>query len=76
MTSRPIRIPEHWPFLRVGEQMHSRLPLHRLEAIAAHMAAQGYRFRFDPNPTGYFVVCEERPPIDRDAELAYAQGAA
>lgn len=76
MTSRPIRIPEHWPFLRVGEQMHTRLPLHRLEAIAAKMAEDGYRFRFDPNPTGYFVVCEARPPIDPVAEAEYVKGAA
>ena len=69
--SRRIRVPEHWPFLRVGEQVHSRLPLHRLEAIAVQMGAEGFRFRFEPTPTGYAVICEARPPVDAAAEAAY-----
>jgi hypothetical protein len=74
MDKKPIRIPDAWRFLRIGEMTSSRLPLHRIEAICEHMAQDGYRFALTPSPGGYWVTCEARPPIDPDAEFRYAIG--
>lgn len=61
---RTPRIPEIWRALRPGEQFHSRLPLHRLEAMSQQLPDR--RFSFIPAPGGYFIKCdgmsETRPP--------------
>lgn len=60
MNRTSPRIPAAWLLLRPGEMMASKLPLHRLESIGAALAESGVIVRFDPMPTGYFVVCERR----------------
>lgn len=61
---RTPRIPEIWRNLRPGEQFHSRLPFHRLEAMAAQLPER--KFQFIPAASGYWVKCEgvseTRPP--------------
>lgn len=61
---RTPRIPETWQNLRPGDQVFSRLPLHRIEAMAKLMPDRV--FAFLPAPTGYWVKCEgvseTRPP--------------
>lgn len=70
MNRNPTRIPAAWAHLRPGEMMASKLPLHRLEAIGAALNALGVCVRFEPMPTGYFVVCESRTEAQNaDAEL-------
>jgi hypothetical protein len=66
------RIPPHWPYLRVGEQVHTKLPLHRIDAILEVLGERGYQFALAPSPQGYFVMCEARPPVDPVAEAKYA----
>lgn len=58
--NKPPRIPPTWLNLRPGDMLHSRMPLHRLEAIAKHLAP-GFRFEFIPSPSGYFIRCEAAP---------------
>lgn len=58
---RTPRIPDIWQNLRPGEQFHSRLPFHRLQAMAAQPQLADRTFTFHPSATGYFVKCEGMP---------------
>ena len=47
--------------LRPGEMIHSKLPYHRLQKVVDVLATDGFKFRLDPSPTGYFIFCETAP---------------
>jgi hypothetical protein len=66
------RVPPHWPYLRVGEQVHTKLPRHRIDDIVASLGERGYAFSLEPSPQGYFVKCEARPPVDPAADAKFA----
>ena len=55
------RIPTVWRLLQPGDQTHTRLPFHRIEAIFAELAVQGFVFRALPSGSGYFVICDQHP---------------
>lgn len=50
--------------LRPGEMIHSKLPYHRLQKVVDVLATDGFKFRLDPSPTGYFIFCETTPEAE------------
>ena len=66
-----IRIPTSWQQLHPGDQIGSRLPLHRIEAMFSKMEKDGWRMRTDPSDYGYWIICEARPePITEQNNAA------
>jgi hypothetical protein len=55
------KIPRTWRELHPGDQVGSRLPLHRINRHFKTLAAEGYKFVAWPSERGYWIVCQERP---------------
>ena len=49
-----IKVPDVWRIAQPGEFFNSRMPLHKLEAIAAQLEAEGIRYEMEPSPNGYY----------------------
>jgi hypothetical protein len=47
------KVPAEWELLRPGDTIHSRMPFHKMEAIAAQLPDR--RFIFVPSSTGYYI---------------------
>jgi hypothetical protein len=58
---KKYRIPATWLQLHRGDQIGSRLPLHRIDAMIAQLAADGWHLRTAPSEYGYWIICEGRP---------------
>jgi hypothetical protein len=54
-----LKVPDVWRIAQPGEFFNSRLPLHRLEAIAAQLAQEGIVYTFEPSPNGYYCKRQE-----------------
>jgi len=55
------RLPANWAALFAGDQIHTRLPFHRMQDIQASMLSMGYIFEFTPSGAGYIVECTASP---------------
>lgn len=58
---KKLRIPTNWLHMHGGDQVASRLPLHRIESMISQLADDGWKLRTDPYEYGYWIVCEASP---------------
>lgn len=56
-----MKIPTRWLHLHTGDRIHTRIPFHRIEAYAEHLAGKGYAFAAEPSELGYWVICTQSP---------------
>lgn len=62
MAGMTPSIPPRWRDLHPGDLIRERWPIRQSEAIAAVLRADGYAFRFYPEPDGsHLVGCVESP---------------
>lgn len=57
------RVPPTWKHLHSGDQIGSRLPYHRIQALIRQMERDGWKLKAVPSETGYWVICQERPDV-------------
>ena len=55
------KIPAAWLYLRPGDQIATRLPLHRIERHVSELEALGIKVETSPSPNGYWLKCVEKP---------------
>lgn len=55
------QIPPTWRHLHAGEQVGTRLPAHRIDALFKTLEREGWRFDKEPSPRGYWIICRSRP---------------
>ena len=59
----PMKIPTEWRHLYVGDRIHTSMPFHRIQDANKLLKREGWQFKPEPSPKGYWLLCVASPLV-------------